>query len=134
MSKPTILAVDDDAQVLAAIGRDLRERYGADYRIVRASSGAEALTVLAELVLRDRPVALVVTDQRMPGMSGIEMLGQANIRGRVGEPDGPDEHRDAEHAEHARDDRARRHQRGGAPEAAGRTCGGAGRRQRCTHG
>ena len=77
MSKPTIVAVDDDPMVLQAIGRDLRERYGADYRVIRAGSGAEALTALAELALRDRPVALIVTDQRMPGMSGIEMLSAA---------------------------------------------------------
>ena len=77
MSKATILAVDDDPMVLRAITRDLRSRYGADYRIVRASSGAEALAVLAELALRLRPVALIATDQRMPGMSGTEMLEQA---------------------------------------------------------
>ena len=53
MSKPTILTVDDDPQVSQAITRDLRARYGADYRIVRATSGAEALDVLAELALRD---------------------------------------------------------------------------------
>ena len=47
MSKPTILTVDDDPLVSAAITRDLRGRYGADYRIVRATSGAEALDVLA---------------------------------------------------------------------------------------
>ena len=45
MSKPTILTVDDDPAVSAAITRDLRNRYGAAYRIVRAASGAEALTV-----------------------------------------------------------------------------------------
>jgi thioredoxin reductase (NADPH) len=77
MTKATILAVDDDPLVLQAITRDLRARYGADYRIVRASSGAAALTVLAELALRLRPVALIVTDQRMPGMTGIEMLATA---------------------------------------------------------
>ena len=74
MTKPTIVAVDDDPGVLAAIARDLRSRYGHDYRIVRASSGAQALEVLAELALRARPVALVATDQRMPDMTGIQML------------------------------------------------------------
>ena len=77
VSKPTILAVDDDPGVLAAISRDLRAHYGREYRIVRAESGAQALEVLAELALRARPVALIATDQRMPGMSGVEMLTQA---------------------------------------------------------
>ena len=82
MSRPTILTVDDDPPVSAAITRDLRARYGADYRIVRTTSGAEALDVLAELALQDRPVALVVTDQRMPRMTGIELLAQARGRTR----------------------------------------------------
>jgi thioredoxin reductase (NADPH) len=77
MSKAAILTVDDDPMVSAAISRDLRRRYGADYRVVRASSGPEALEVLARLVLRSQPVALVVSDQRMPQMTGIEMLEQA---------------------------------------------------------
>ena len=77
MAKPTILTVDDDPMVLQAIARDLRARYGADYRVVKASSGSEALAVLTELALRDRPVALVASDQRMPEMTGIEMLEQA---------------------------------------------------------
>lgn len=77
MAKPTILTVDDDPMVLAAITRDLREQYGSTHRLVRASSGAEALAALAELALRDRQVALIVSDQKMPGMSGIEMLAQA---------------------------------------------------------
>src|SRR5512139_1998284 len=76
MSKPTILAVDDDPVVSRAVMRDLRARYGADYRIVAATSGAQALEVLAELTLRDRSVALVASDQRMPGMGGIEVLGE----------------------------------------------------------
>ncbi|MBA2455346.1 MAG: FAD-dependent oxidoreductase [Nocardioidaceae bacterium] len=74
MTKPTIVAVDDDPVVLRAIARDLRTRYGADYRIIRSSSGAEALTVVAELTLRDRSLALVASDQRMPQMTGIELL------------------------------------------------------------
>jgi thioredoxin reductase (NADPH) len=74
MAKPAILAVDDDVAVVAAVVRDLRQRYGEDYRVLRATSGPEALEVLADLVLKDRPVAAVVSDQRMPGMTGIEVL------------------------------------------------------------
>jgi thioredoxin reductase (NADPH) len=77
MSKPTILTVDDDPQVSAAITRDLASRYGADYRVVRATSGPEALAVLARLALRDEPVALIAADQRMPRMTGIELLSEA---------------------------------------------------------
>jgi thioredoxin reductase (NADPH) len=77
MGKPVILAVDDDPMVAASIAGDLRSRYGAGYRIVRAGSGPEALAVLARLALRDQPVALIVADQRMPQMTGIEMLQQA---------------------------------------------------------
>ena len=74
MVKPTLLAVDDDAAVAGAIVRDLRRRYGADYRVLRATSGREALELMADLALKDRPVAAVVTDQRMPQMTGIEVL------------------------------------------------------------
>jgi thioredoxin reductase (NADPH) len=77
MSKPTILTVDDDPMVSAAITRDLQSRYGADYRIMRATSGSEALAVLAKLALRDQVVALIAADQRMPQLTGIEMLEQA---------------------------------------------------------
>ncbi|TWP37411.1 FAD-dependent oxidoreductase [Leekyejoonella antrihumi] len=79
MSKPTILTVDDDPMVSAAITRDLRDRYAADYRVVRAASGPQALEVLATLALRGTPVALICSDQRMPRMTGIELLEQARV-------------------------------------------------------
>ena len=74
MAKPTILAVDDDPVVSKAITRDLRDRFGADFRVVGATSGPGALELLTEFTLRGRAVALVVSDQRMPGMTGIELL------------------------------------------------------------
>ena len=77
MSKPTILTVDDDPQVSAAIARDLAGRYGGGYRVVQAASGPEALVVLTRLALRDEPVAVIAADQRMPQMTGIELLEQA---------------------------------------------------------
>ena len=77
MIRPVVLAVDDDPEVLSAIGRDLRAHLGADYRIVKASSGAEALQVTRELRQRGHPIALFLVDERMPEMRGTEFLLQA---------------------------------------------------------
>lgn len=74
MAKPVIMTIDDDAQVLGAIAQDLRRKYGADYRIVRASSGPEALDALAQLKERGEAVALLLSDHRMPQMDGVEFL------------------------------------------------------------
>ncbi len=74
MARPIILTVDDDVTVSQAITRDLRSRYADRYRIVRATSGAEALATLDELAQRDLQVALIVSDHRMPEMTGIELL------------------------------------------------------------
>lgn len=76
VTKPVILAVDDDPAVLNAIEDDLRQHYRADYRVLKAGSAAEGLEAAKELAARNAPVALFLVDQRMPGMSGIEMLGE----------------------------------------------------------
>ena len=76
-AKPAILAVDDDAPVLRAVERDLRARYGDDYRILAAGSGADALELVRELTRRGDPIALFVVDQRMPMMTGTELLAEA---------------------------------------------------------
>src|SRR3954465_12920328 len=77
MGHPAILTVDDDASVSRAIARDLRRRYGEAYRIIRASSAAEALEALRELKLRGGRVAVLLADYRMPQVNGIEFLEQA---------------------------------------------------------
>ncbi|RYG55298.1 response regulator, partial [bacterium] len=74
MPKPIILAVDDDPQVLSAISADLRRQYGEKYRVVRADSGETALSTLEEIRGRDEAVALILSDQRMPGIGGVELL------------------------------------------------------------
>ncbi len=77
MAKSVLLTVDDDREVLRAIERDLRRKYGNDYRVLRAGSGQEALEILRELKIRNNSIALFLIDQRMPGMSGVEFLAQA---------------------------------------------------------
>ena len=77
MPKPALLAVDDDPEVLRAVERDLRSRYAEHYRILRADSGAAALGALKGLKRRNDAVALLLADQRMPQMTGVEFLGQA---------------------------------------------------------
>jgi thioredoxin reductase (NADPH) len=73
-AKPVILSVDDDAQVLNAIERDLRQRYQSTYRVLKAVSGAEALDTARQLKQRGTPIALFLVDERMPGMTGTELL------------------------------------------------------------
>ena len=77
MSKPVILAVDDEPDVLNAIERDLYARFRTGYRIVKVGSGAEALKVVQELKQRGADIALFVVDARMPGMTGTEFLLEA---------------------------------------------------------
>ncbi|HEU5112489.1 MAG TPA: response regulator, partial [Acidimicrobiia bacterium] len=72
--KPVIIAVDDEPEVVQAVQRDLRARYASDYRIVWASGGQEAIDTLRSLALQDTPVALILVDQRMPGVTGIDVL------------------------------------------------------------
>jgi thioredoxin reductase (NADPH) len=75
--RPAILAVDDEPAVLAAVARDLRRGFGERYRILRAGSGAEALDLLGEVRRRGDPVAMLIADQRMPGMEGTDYLVKA---------------------------------------------------------
>ena len=77
MPKPILLAVDDDTSVLETVVQDLRRHYGEHYRILRAASGPAALDTCKQLLDRKENVALFLSDQRMPGMTGVDFLVQA---------------------------------------------------------
>jgi thioredoxin reductase (NADPH) len=77
LNKPILLIADDDPQVLAAVRRDLRSRYREHYTIMSAGSGPEALATARELKTRGDSVAMVISDQRMPGMLGVEVLAKS---------------------------------------------------------
>jgi len=77
VNKPVLLVVDDDAQVLAAVRRDLLARYRESYTVVSASSGEEALATVRELKARGDSLAMVISDQRMPGIQGTEVLARS---------------------------------------------------------
>lgn len=77
MAKPILLSVDDDADVLRSIERDLRSQYGAEYRVMGSDSPEGALDLLKQLRVRNDSVALLLADQRMPRMDGVEFLQEA---------------------------------------------------------
>src|SRR5260370_32624500 len=77
MAKPILLSVDDDSDVLRAIERDLRSKYGAEYRVMASDSPEGALTLLKKLKVRNDSVALLLADQRMPHMDGVTFLQDA---------------------------------------------------------
>lgn len=79
MERPILLTVDDDPDVLRSIARDLRKKYGEEYRIVRADSGQAALDALEELRKHNEAVAVLLSDQRMPGMDGVTFLERAAV-------------------------------------------------------
>jgi thioredoxin reductase (NADPH) len=77
MAKPILLSVDDDSDVLRAIERDLRSKYGAEYRVIGSDSPEGALSLLKQLKVRNDSVALILADQRMPHMDGVTFLQEA---------------------------------------------------------
>jgi thioredoxin reductase (NADPH) len=77
MAKPILLSVDDDADVLRAIERDLRSHYGAEYRVIGSGAPDAALELLKQLKVRNDSVALLLADQRMPRMDGVTFLQEA---------------------------------------------------------
>ena len=77
MNKPALLVVDDDPHVLAAVRRDLRSRYREHYTVLSAASGQEALATIRELKSRGDALAMVISDQRMPEMTGTELLARS---------------------------------------------------------
>jgi thioredoxin reductase (NADPH) len=77
MAKPILLSVDDDPDVLRAIERDLRTKYGAEFRVIGSDSPQAALTLLKQLKLRNDSVALLIADQRMPHKDGVAFLQEA---------------------------------------------------------
>src|ERR1700689_5727123 len=74
MAKPILLSVDDDPGVLRAIERDLRSKYGAEFRVIGSDSPSGALSLLKQLKVRNDSVALLLADQRMPHMDGVAFL------------------------------------------------------------
>jgi thioredoxin reductase (NADPH) len=77
--RPALLLVDDEPPVLRAVQRDVRRQFGETYRVIAAGSGSEAEDVMKELRRRGESVALVLADQRMPGMTGVELLESARM-------------------------------------------------------
>jgi len=77
MAPPAIITVDDEPEVLRAVERDLRRKYGKEFRVLGADSGSAAVDLLKQLKTRGDSVALMLCDQRMPQMSGLEVLGES---------------------------------------------------------
>ena len=67
--RPTILFVDDEENILSALVRLFRKE---DYEIITATSGMDALKIMEE-----KDISVVVSDNRMPGMTGIDLLAKA---------------------------------------------------------
>ncbi|PWV53286.1 FAD-dependent oxidoreductase [Chitinophaga sp. S165] len=76
-NQPFILCIDDDAQVLRAIVRDLKGKYRDSYKIISTTVVSEALESLLELKNKGETVAMFISDQRMPEMEGVEFLEKA---------------------------------------------------------
>jgi thioredoxin reductase (NADPH) len=72
--EPVLLAVDDDPNTLGRIRHELRQRYGSYYRVACEGSPEAGMRTLEDLKAAEKDVAVVLADQWMPGMTGVEFL------------------------------------------------------------
>ncbi len=79
MKELAILLVDDEPMVLESLAEDLLRNFGQDYQIEAAESGEEALEVVEELQGEGIEIAVVISDQVMPGLKGDELLSQIHL-------------------------------------------------------
>lgn len=78
MGKPVLFLMAHERPVLEVLAADLRRRFGRDYRILSERAPAAGLTALAQLAAQSAPVALLIADQRLPEMPGVNFLVQAH--------------------------------------------------------
>ena len=78
ISPPVLFVIDDDAGVMSALRDDLSRRFGTDFRVVAESSAAAGLAVLRELADGHEPVALLIVDYHLSGMTGVDFLARAH--------------------------------------------------------
>src|SRR5438045_1458798 len=78
MRRPVFVLAAEDQPRLDALSADLSRRYGADYRVAAVASAAAALAELAELAAAGAAVALVIADERLTGISPLQVLGRAH--------------------------------------------------------
>ncbi|HEY0866854.1 MAG TPA: FAD-dependent oxidoreductase [Fimbriimonas sp.] len=80
MAKPFLVAVDEEESVLNALRQDLESRYRDEWQIAAASTGMEAQSLHSRLEAEGEEVALVLVDERLPDMPGVELLRAAKER------------------------------------------------------
>ncbi len=72
--KEVIVCVDDEEGVLRVLRAQLGTRFGHEVQILTARSGDEAVALFDELERDGESIAIVIADQIMPGMKGVELL------------------------------------------------------------
>lgn len=77
MAEPVLVVVDDEDASLQVLARELHQRYGASYRVVASSSAEDGLRRLTDLRAEGAQVPLILADQWMPGMTGMQLLSRA---------------------------------------------------------
>jgi thioredoxin reductase (NADPH) len=79
MSRPVLMAVDDDPAALGLLKHELDKRYGADYRVICEANAEAGLRGLEQLQADGGQVALVLADQWMPTMTGVAFLARTRV-------------------------------------------------------
>jgi thioredoxin reductase (NADPH) len=78
VNEPVLFVIDDDPGAVRALSRDLSRRFSEDFQVIGESSAVAGLTVLRRLAGEHQTVALLIVDQDMSEMTGVDFLAQAH--------------------------------------------------------